>query len=174
MQKLALRSAALVALLAGRAMAADMTPAPAYKAPAVMAPIFSWTGFYLGGNIGGAWGHGNISDSLFGSSFNNGSNNGVFIAGGQLGGNYQFGSFVVGVEGDFDWAANNNNTGGGVAISGVGLIQVSSNNRWMSTLAARFGFAVDRAILWQGGRRLGRQQQLHGHQRHKSSVIIWG
>jgi outer membrane immunogenic protein len=58
MQKLALRSAALVALLAGRAMAADMTPAPAYKAPAVMAPIFSWIGFYLGGNIGGAWGHG--------------------------------------------------------------------------------------------------------------------
>jgi outer membrane immunogenic protein len=50
-------------------------------------------------------------------SFNNGSNNGVFIARGQLGGNYQFGSFVVGVEGDFDSAANNNNTGGGVAIS---------------------------------------------------------
>ena len=55
-----------------------------------MAPVFTWTGFYIGGNIGGAWAQHNWSDSLFGLSFNNGTSNAVFIGGGQVGGNYQF------------------------------------------------------------------------------------
>ena len=155
MKKFWLGSAALVALVAGPAMAADMTPAPApiMKAP-MIAPAFSWTGFYIGGNLGGAWGHGNITDSLFGLNFSNGnSNNGVFILGGQVGGNYQFGNFVLGAEADFDWAANNNNTGNGVvvppgfAISGD-TVQATSNNRWISTVAARFGFAVDHWLFY--------------------------
>ena len=59
------------------------------------------------------------TDSLNG--LNSGkSNNGVFIGGGQVGANYQFNNFVVGVEGDFDWAANNNNTSNGVVVPSVG------------------------------------------------------
>src|SRR4051794_22888136 len=36
------------------ASSADM--APLYKAPPPPPPIFSWTGFYIGGHVGGAWG----------------------------------------------------------------------------------------------------------------------
>ena len=58
-------------------------------------PIFSWTGFYVGGNIGGAWSNNRWTDTVFLTNFNNG-NNGVFIGGGQIGGNYQIGQFVIG------------------------------------------------------------------------------
>ena len=84
-------------------------------------------------------------------------NNGVFIGGGQIGGNYQIGQFVIGGEWDFDWAANNNNSAG-VFVPGVGNIAVTDNNRWITTVAARFGWAIDHcAALRQGRRRLGRQ-----------------
>jgi outer membrane immunogenic protein len=116
-------------------------PAPVYAPPpSVYLPSpFSWTGFYLGGNIGGAWTPGNVTDTLSGLNFSNGNNNGVFIGGGQLGYNCQFSPFVLGVEADFDWAGNNNNTGNGLFIPPFGTIQVTSNNRWITTLAARLG-----------------------------------
>ena len=137
MKKVLLTGTALLMLASGSAMAADLSraaPAPVYtKAP--MMPVFTWTGFYIGGNLGGAWAHRDVTDSLFGLNFSNGNNNnGVFIAGGQVGGNYQFNNFVVGVEGTFDWAANNNNTTTGIAVPGGNIIQVTSNNTWLSTL----------------------------------------
>src|SRR5262249_43685645 len=69
-------------------------------------PVFSWTGFYVGANIGGAWAHNDWTDTRFLTNFNN-NNNGVFIGGGQMGANYQIGNFVIGAEWDFDWAGNN-------------------------------------------------------------------
>src|SRR5215831_5724004 len=111
-----------IAIGTAAASAADL-PARTYKAPPPP-PIFSWTGFYIGGNIGGAWAHNNWTDTLFLTSFNNG-NNGRFIGGGQIGGNYQIGQFVIGGEWDFDWVSNNNNNNAnnvGVFIPGVGNI----------------------------------------------------
>jgi outer membrane immunogenic protein len=154
MKKVLLTGTALLTLVSGSAMAADLSraaPAPVYtKAP--MMPVFTWTGFYIGGNLGGAWAHRDVTDSLFGLNFSNGNNNnGVFIAGGQVGGNYQFNNFVVGVEGTFDWAANNNNTTTGIAVPGGNIIQVTSNNTWLSTLAGRFGVAFDRVLVYGKG-----------------------
>ena len=95
--------------LAGSAYAADLpsrrAPPPAYIPPV---PIFTWTGFYIGANAGGAFRTNNnlYNNALFfgGAApvfgFNNGSNNGRFIGGGQAGVNYQVGQFVFGVEGD--------------------------------------------------------------------------
>jgi hypothetical protein len=42
------------------------------------------------GQLGGAWGRGDVTDSLFGLDFGDVNNNRVFIGGGQLGFNYQF------------------------------------------------------------------------------------
>ena len=109
-------------------------------------PVFSWTGFYVGANIGGAWAHDGLHDTLFQTNFNN-SSNGVFIGGGQIGGNYQIGQFVIGGEWDFDWASNHNNSTG-VIIPGIGNIVVNNNDRWITTVAARFGWAIDHWLLY--------------------------
>jgi outer membrane immunogenic protein len=140
--KILIASVALAALGTKAAGAADM----AVKAPPPPPPpVFSWTGFYVGANIGGAWARNNWTDTLFLTNFNNASN-AVFIGGGQIGGNYQIGNFVVGGEWDFDWAGNHN--GNSVFIPGVGSIAVTNNNRWITTVAARFGYAVDHWLFY--------------------------
>ena len=144
MRKLLHLTAAMTTLLTTSiaANAADVyarRPAPYAPPPPVYAPPpFSWTGFYLGGNIGGAWANRDVTDPFFGVNFGSGNSNSAFIGGGQLGFNWQVSNFVLGFEADIDGAANNNNTGT-VFIPAVGAIQVSSNNRWITTLAARFG-----------------------------------
>jgi outer membrane immunogenic protein len=147
MRKLLHTTAALAALLATSmaANAADVYARPRYAPPpppVYAPPPFSWTGFYLGGNIGGAWAHRDVNDTLFGVNFNPGNNNnGVFIGGGQVGYNWQVGYAVVGIEADFDGAANNNNNGTVFIPGGAGTtVQVTSgSNRWITTVAARFG-----------------------------------
>jgi outer membrane immunogenic protein len=134
-------SAAFSVLGTAVAGAADM----AVKAPPPPPPpLFSWTGFYVGANIGGTWSSQDWWDTRFQTNFTN--NAGLFIGGGQIGGNYQVGNFVIGGEWDFDWAGNH--TGGGVLIPGVGNIVVTNNNRWITTVAARFGYAVDHWLFY--------------------------
>src|SRR5258707_14537185 len=109
MKRLLLGSVGLVVLMAtGSANASDL-PGPVsggLPPPPVVVPIYNWTGFYVGGNIGGAWRHGdNFTDTIFGVNFDDGDGRGVFIGGGQVGFNYQFfNGFVLGAEFDFDWA----------------------------------------------------------------------
>ena len=126
MKKL-LRATALTSLLLGTSLAAkaadlpppQMTPrAPVAYIPA--APMFSWTGFYIGGNVGGGWSRGNVTDSLFGVNFDNG-NSASFLGGGQVGGNYQIGSFVIGAEeGESASGRSCNGAACGAASSGGG------------------------------------------------------
>jgi len=153
MSKLFRATAVLSALVGVSAVAeaADLhVKAPPRPAPPpVVVPLpFSWSGFYVGGNLGAAWSHRSLTDSRFGLQFDNGNNNATFVGGGQAGFNYQINNFVLGAEGDFDWAAKNSNTGTGVFIPTVGTIGVTSNNRWISSLAARFGVAVDRLLFY--------------------------
>ena len=146
-------AAAVVA--ASSAFAADL-PAPVYKAPvAAPPPVYSWTGFYIGGNVGGAWvGNDNVTDTALGLNFGGNNNDGVFIGGGTVGVNYQFNNiasfnFVLGIEGDFDWAANNNNNSNTVFVGAAAVpFQVTNNDRWVTTVAARFGVAFDRWLVY--------------------------
>jgi outer membrane immunogenic protein len=148
-----LRATALTSLLllgtSLAANAADLPPAPRAPVPymPVAVPVFSWTGFYIGGNVGGGWSRGNVVDSVFGVNFNNG-NSASFLGGGQVGGNYQIGAFVIGAEAVFDWFANNNNSGNGTTVPGGAILRASANNRWETTLAARFGYAWDHALFY--------------------------
>ena len=105
-------------LLCGQALAADLPmPAPLPRAPAAYIPVapFSWSGIYVGGNLGAAWNRGTVSDAD-GIGFTLPSKNAVFTGGGQIGANYQFGAAVVGVEGQFDWLANQNNASAGILV----------------------------------------------------------
>ena len=141
MRKLFYTTAALSVLLA-TLMAANAAEVPPYARPVAppvyLPPPFTWTGFYIGPNLGGAWSQANLTDTLLGLSLDNVNDKGAFIAGGQLGFNYQFGNFVLGVEGDFDGVANTKNASDLVG-PGIGTILVTSNNSWIATLAGRFG-----------------------------------
>jgi outer membrane immunogenic protein len=85
---------------------------------------------------------------LFGVNWS-ANNNATFVGGGQVGANYQFNSIVVGVEGDFDWFANNNNS---ATITSHGTTVTGSNNgRWLTTLTGRLGYAFDHVLLYGKG-----------------------
>src|SRR5262249_30672688 len=148
-----LLAAAVVALTASQvASAADLAakrrappPAPAYVPPPP--PPFTWTGFYIGGNVGAAWTHGEAADS-FGFINNSNSQHAVFTGGGQVGANYQWNWLVVGVEADFDWLANNHNSSNSFVGPGGHAFQLSFNDRWMTTVAGRVGVAFPTFNNW--------------------------
>jgi len=138
--------AGFVAVSAGHAADLPPRPAPA-PVPVVVAPLFTWTGFYIGGNIGGGWFNGSV-DSDFGSTWK--TSNGAFIGGGQLGFNYQAGAFVFGVEGDFDWTNGKKSTGFVATPFDPpnDLLKAEAKWNWVATVAARLGFAVDRSLFY--------------------------
>src|SRR5205807_8882440 len=73
----------LAMLMAARAADVTARPAPyAPPPPAYAPPPFSWTGSYIGGNIGAAWANRDVRDPLLGVTFNNGNSNGAFSGGG--------------------------------------------------------------------------------------------
>jgi outer membrane immunogenic protein len=67
------------------------------------------------------------------------------------------GGVVIGAEADFDWLANTNNTSNAVAlVNPPGLptgstISVTANNRWLTTVTGRIGYAWDRVLVYGKG-----------------------
>src|ERR1700731_2012590 len=88
MKKVLLATVALVALGATvPALAADLAARPQYaKAPAYAAPLYNWTGFYIGGHLGGVF----SDNSNFGGLTTGNNGNGRFLGGVQAGADYQF------------------------------------------------------------------------------------
>jgi len=132
--------------LAGSATAADM-PA-AYKA-LPPAPVFTWTGCYLGGNGGGGRAH-NDWQPLTGLALAPVRASG-WSAGLQAGCDYQVSSVVFGVEGQFDWADMH-----GVALvtlppGATVALQLSSKLDRFATATGRIGYAFDRVLLYAKG-----------------------
>lgn len=140
--------AALTLAAGAPALAADLPPpvAPPPQAPAtyvpMAAPIFSWTGFYLGINGGYGFGTGDFSSGTSVSSVDG------FLVGGTVGANYQMGSFVVGVEGDLDWN-DIDGTNSTTCNPGAGGCEVKSN--WLGTGRVRAGWAWDRILFYGTG-----------------------
>jgi outer membrane immunogenic protein len=138
-------AAALLAVTASGAGAADLSVAPIYKAPPlVAAPAYNWSGFYLGANGGGGWGT-STWDSA--GSFNVSGG----VAGGTLGGNWQLGHAVLGVEGDADWSSLKGSTTSPGCPAGC-----TTSNDWLATVRGRAGYAFDRVMPYvTGGLALG-------------------
>ena len=123
-----LGASALVA--AQCAVAADLSVAPLYRAPPpIVAPVYNWTGFYIGANGGGGWGRSWWQSPAIA----------VDLSGAQVGGtagyNWQFGSAVFGLEGDLDWS-NLKGTSNSALCSGC-----STSDSWLSTVRGRAGYA---------------------------------
>jgi outer membrane immunogenic protein len=143
MKKYLLASVAALGLVAaGAASAADL---PSRKgpvlAPIAYAPVFTWTGFYVGANAG--YGIGTIDSTNFGvlPTF---SDPDGFIGGGQIGYNYQIGQIVLGAEADFQGADLK------ARVSGGGFT-ASNELNYFGTVRARLGFAFDRFLPYVTG-----------------------
>jgi outer membrane immunogenic protein len=135
MKKIFLASVAAIALVGGRAEAADfpMRQVPFQNAPGIPD---NWTGFYLGANGGPAWSHPCwTSVPAVGAPLAEGCHNALGgVAGGQAGFNWQLGPLVLGVEAQGDWAwlgagnvsqafpANTNHTKVGALIDVTGRV----------------------------------------------------
>jgi outer membrane immunogenic protein len=124
--------------------------------PYPYAPSFTWTGFYIGPNLGVAWPEGNITDSLTGTNLG-GIGGAAFIGGGQLGYNYQINpNLVLGVEWLIDGVAGNNNSNTVVIPTISDVFQASVSSDWFTTLTGRIGFTGtgpgwDRALFYIKG-----------------------
>src|SRR5262245_35365601 len=143
MRKFLLATSALAALvMAAPAGAADL-PVKARPMPPPV-PVFNWSGFYIGINAGYGLAFVTIDDQdcIFSCSSQTLTPNGLTV-GGTLGYNWQFGSTVLGIEGDWNW---------------INAKKTFTSFDWPSehhaeikpfgTLRARAGLALDRTLVY--------------------------
>ena len=143
------------------AMAADLPSgrAPPVYVPAVAPPVFTWSGFYVGGQVGTAFGA-DAAGTHIGLASTSTSENGV-IGGAHVGydyatrglpflGNASALAVVFGVEGDIDGTSARANTSLG-AVNGLGGIGVTNTPNVEGSVRGRLGIAVDRALFYATG-----------------------
>jgi outer membrane immunogenic protein len=144
-------------LFAGPALAADLGRPPVYKAPALV-PVFSWTGWYIGGNIGYGWGENTdplITTNIFSPAFNfypSLSPKGV-IGGGQIGYDWQVNpTWVVGVVADFQ-GADIKDSGASTFLVGPLAVTESLSEKldFLGTVRVRLGWAAGNWLFYGSG-----------------------
>jgi outer membrane immunogenic protein len=161
----------LATVLAGigstSALAADLgARAPYSKAPAMVAAVSNWSGFYIGGNVGYGWGNGHthFEDIITTAGFTAGTtpttidnrSNGV-IGGAQIGYNWQAGAFVTGLEADIQGSGIKGSVGTTVpSVSGV--FSTVEKLPWLGTVRGRLGVTAtpDLLLYATGGLAFGR------------------
>jgi outer membrane immunogenic protein len=152
MKRILMAALATTALASASALAADLPQRPEYKAAPMMAPapVATWTGCYIGGNIGGAFGNASATDNTTGASIS--GNGSGFAGGGQIGCDYEFGGgFVIGARELLDYTSNNKS--GTIGTGPLAGTVVNFNNQWFDTLTGRLGYAVQPnwLLYFQGG-----------------------
>lgn len=179
MKRIAMLTAAAASMLATHALAADLAPRPYVKAPPMVAAVYSWTGFYVGGNIGYSWGREHDDGTLTGtqnvSVFRTAgptlvsstttalaaapvwgrSNLDGILGGGQFGYNWQMSNWLAGFEADIQ-ATDEKSTGTICSAIGcpAGSVLFPANYKldWFGTVRGRVGFLVTpRALLYATG-----------------------
>ena len=151
MKKFLLGTVGLLALgMAAPATAADLAARPYTKAPPPMvAPIYDWTGFYIGGN--GGWGQSNSCLNFvdaFGFDFRDGcASRSGGVVGGQIGYRWQANQWVFGVEAQGDWAD--------LSRSRVSLLDPTVSTRTttdgIGLFTGQIGYAWNQALFYIKG-----------------------
>ncbi|MGH6641599.1 MAG: outer membrane protein [Bradyrhizobium sp.] len=164
MKKFLLGAVALIAF-AAPAAAADLAARPYTKAPAMIAAVYDWSGFYIGAN--GGWG----SSRKCWDIINNGGLPVVpsapegchdatgGVAGGQIGYRWQTGTWVFGVEGQGDWAdLKGSNTS---LFFGAPFVNHSKIEAF-GLLTGQVGYAVNNALFYVKGGAAVTSDKYHG------------
>jgi outer membrane immunogenic protein len=149
-------------LFAGSAFAADM----AVKAPpAPPTPVSNWTGFYIGGSVGGAWSRNQTSQgqgltAVGGLPFSPllpfNTNATSIIGGPQIGYNLQFApQWVAGLEADFDWTKLNGSQTYNPIPPGIGgaaippsFMTMGRDIDWLGSVRGRLGYTWNSLLLY--------------------------
>jgi outer membrane immunogenic protein len=130
------------------AFAADMpVKAPVYRAPPVA--VFSWTGCFVGGHVGGLWARKDWSNAV-GVPLGGHNVNG-WLGGVQGGCDYQFaggfaGGFVIGIQGDYAWADAD-----GSHVFAPDNVTDRSRIKALASVTGRIGYAWDRFLGYVRG-----------------------
>jgi outer membrane immunogenic protein len=145
-----IRSALLAlsaALLASTSSFAADLPARTYtKAPVYApAPIFNWTGFYVGAHLGAAFGGDNgYTTNIVGLTGSN--RDASFLGGGQVGADYQFApNWVVGIEGQISGLSN------GDRNFNVGVATLRDRSDWLASVTGRLGYTWGPGMVYAKG-----------------------
>lgn len=145
MKKSLVAGAAVAWFVSAPAAAVDLP----LKAPiAAPMPIWNWTGFYLGGNVGGGMGLSRFEDpGLYGSAVT--STSGFFSGGLQAGYSHQFGHGLIGIEAD----VNGNSALRDSVLGGANflLLRTGLNADVSGTIRARAGAVMNNTLLYVTG-----------------------
>jgi outer membrane immunogenic protein len=146
---LLLASAAITSLPIGIASAADLPARMPAKAPVVVAPPFTWTGFYVGGNLGAVWARSEFRETDPGPlGFADTSTYVGVIGGVQAGYNWQISNIVLGAEADFDASSATKSV---VLLPQGGVETHDMRLSWLATARGRGGLAFDRFLPYVTG-----------------------
>jgi outer membrane immunogenic protein len=146
MKKVLLVTASLIALgAAAPAVAADLAARPYTKAPAMIAAVYDWSGFYIGAN--GGWGSSRNSWD-FASVSPEGSHDATGgTIGGQVGYRWQAGTWVFGLEAQGNWA---DLKGSNTSIFNP-LFRNESKINAFGLFTGQVGYAVNNALFYLKG-----------------------
>jgi opacity protein-like surface antigen len=154
------------------AIAAPVAPVgkgPVFKAPpAPVVVAYNWTGFYIGAYAGATWGDsdwtfvgiGTTTDPRFAGA----------AVGGQVGFNYQVGSWVFGVEGDIGWA----NAKGAKACPNGFFFTCQTHVDQIAMVTGRVGYASDRSLFYVKGGFATADVELQTHFNPQSQPLLIG
>jgi len=141
---------ALSAVLLGStaSLAADLGPRTYTKAPVYApAPIFNWTGVYVGAHIGAAFG-GDDGFATNNPALVGNSRDAAFLGGGQLGADYQFApNWLVGVEGQISGLSNSDRN---FTAANTGLI-ARDRSDWLASITGRLGYTWGPGLIYAKG-----------------------
>jgi len=146
MKRFLLSSLTAVALVSG-ASAADLSvPDMEPIMPIVEPVVWDWTGIY--GGVHAGWGWMDRDATNFGDPFEYELDGP--IVGGQVGGNFQFGNFVLGIEGDVSLPSMEDDVDVSV-LGGLIEVNVDAETQWIASLRGRAGFAFNRFMVYGTG-----------------------
>lgn len=151
-----------VMLVTGGAMAADI-PMKAPVAKAMMAPAWSWSGWYIGAHAGYAWGRTNVTDrdgynTIPGDTWDFRTKG--FVGGGQIGYNIWMNPLLIGLEADLGYLGL---TGSGAAPAGCRFFNCDSiasvKSDLYATIRGRLGFTAGDVLFYVTGGGIGINQR---------------